>query len=449
MALTDRQSTLSQLRASVTCPHCWFKFPPEDVLWISAHSDLLGDSLLGKDHQERFLPSRFTVDGKALDRKGVPCRRLACPHCQLSISPAFLEMDPLFVSILGSPASGKSYYLASMTSALRATLKSSFSLSFLDPDPEANRKLTEYEAKLFRNPQPDQPVTLEKTELEGDCYESVKYHDRQVWYPRPFVFSIQPQESHPAYAKRGLISRALCLYDNAGEHFLPGGESPNSPGTQHLALSRVLLFLFDPMQHHKFRARCQARSSDPQLAPGWPCFEQDQVLLEAGRRIRESGRLAFSEKFKHPLVVVVTKFDVWRFLLNLKKLDAQQVIRPIGPHLSALDLETLRAVSRELRGLLEDLAPEMVMAAEGFCEHVLYLPTAALGHSPEKIPSAQPGQPEVLAIRPKDIKPIWTEIPMLYALHDAAGGLVRGGTPPGSGSPSVFPPPHLLKETGS
>jgi hypothetical protein len=25
-----------------TCPHCWRKFAPRDVLWISSHADLLG-----------------------------------------------------------------------------------------------------------------------------------------------------------------------------------------------------------------------------------------------------------------------------------------------------------------------------------------------------------------------------------------------------------------------
>ena len=27
----------------VTCPHCWTAFPTEEILWVSAHADLLGD----------------------------------------------------------------------------------------------------------------------------------------------------------------------------------------------------------------------------------------------------------------------------------------------------------------------------------------------------------------------------------------------------------------------
>ena len=93
-----------RLLTRATCPHCWETFPPDQVLWISEHVELLGDPMLGPERQQRFLPSRFTVDGDAIDARGMTCRSLACPHCHLSIPRAMLEMEPLFFSILGSPA---------------------------------------------------------------------------------------------------------------------------------------------------------------------------------------------------------------------------------------------------------------------------------------------------------------------------------------------------------
>ncbi len=63
----------AKLLAQVTCPHCWESFAPEDVLWISEHVDLLGDPLLGPERQQRFLPSRYTVQGDAIDSKGMTC----------------------------------------------------------------------------------------------------------------------------------------------------------------------------------------------------------------------------------------------------------------------------------------------------------------------------------------------------------------------------------------
>ena len=74
-----------QLLKRTTCPHCWHGFPPEDVLWVSAHSDLMGDPPLGPEHQQCFRPTRFGLEGNARDSHGVPCTALACPNCHLPI----------------------------------------------------------------------------------------------------------------------------------------------------------------------------------------------------------------------------------------------------------------------------------------------------------------------------------------------------------------------------
>ncbi len=62
--------------------------------------DLQGDEKLGPEAQARFLPSRFTVRGEAIDIKGETCNQLACPNCHLVVSRVLVEMSPLFISIL-------------------------------------------------------------------------------------------------------------------------------------------------------------------------------------------------------------------------------------------------------------------------------------------------------------------------------------------------------------
>ncbi len=57
-----------QLRSSVTCPHCWESYKPDDTLWVAEDPSLLGDERLGSDEQRRFLPDRFDVEGNAVDR---------------------------------------------------------------------------------------------------------------------------------------------------------------------------------------------------------------------------------------------------------------------------------------------------------------------------------------------------------------------------------------------
>src|ERR1700722_8882187 len=149
-----------RILARVTCPHCWEHFSPERVLWISEHADLLGDPRLGPEHQQRFLPTRFTLAGQAIDGKGFACHQLACPKCHLNLPSPLLEMEPLFLSIFGAPASGKSFFLAAMAWELRKILPLFYSIDFSDADPVLNRHLHDYEESLFASGQSKSLVPL-------------------------------------------------------------------------------------------------------------------------------------------------------------------------------------------------------------------------------------------------------------------------------------------------
>jgi hypothetical protein len=179
--------TLSLLRRT-TCPHCWASFAPEDILWVSAHTDLRADPRLGADHQQRFLPTRFNIDGQALDARGFVCQTLACPHCHLTVPRTLLEMEPVIISILGTPACGKSFFLTAMTWELRRLLPDHFGLTFADADPLSNRTLNEYEESLFLNPDSDKLLPLgqliRKTDIAGgDLYDRVNFGTQEVRYP--------------------------------------------------------------------------------------------------------------------------------------------------------------------------------------------------------------------------------------------------------------------------
>src|SRR5208283_2416557 len=245
------------------CPHCWAQFPSEDVLWVAAHGDLMGDPKLGPGQSERFLPTRFTLEGNALDSRGQVCHSLACPKCHLLLPRAMIEMEPFFVSILGTPGCGKSFYLTAMTWELRRVMALHFGITFMEADTVLNRHLTEYEEALFLNAQGEDLVPMgdliRKTELQGDLYDTVMSGGQTVTYPRPLVFTMQLQEQHPNSPLAAKLGRVCCLYDNAGEHFLAGQDSPRSPVTQHLASAGLLMYLFDPTQDLRFRKLCEAR----------------------------------------------------------------------------------------------------------------------------------------------------------------------------------------------
>lgn len=412
----------------VTCPHCWEHFAPEKVLWISEHQDLLGDQRLGPDHLQRFLPTRFNVAGEALDARGFPCRQLACPHCHLTVPRPFLEMEPLFLSIFGAPASGKSYFLAAMTWGLRRVLPLNFAMSFNDADPVLNRVLNGYEESLFSNPHADEAVPLGKlivkTEEQGDLYDTVAYGAQNVSYPRPFVFAMQPQAGHPNVAKAETHSRVICLYDNAGESFQPGKDTVSSPVTRHMALSRALFFVFDPTQDGRFRKNCDSKMGPASAAR---LSRQEPILQEAAARIRRYAGMKQTEQHNRPLIVIVTKCDTWLHLLGSdreadpwRQVPTGQIAdQKVDAALNAFDMNTVERTSQLVRALLLQHCPEIVTAAEGFAAQVTYVPVSAVGWE-TTIDSAS----GAFTMRPDDTSPYWVAVPFLYAVCRCVPGLV-------------------------
>ena len=427
----------------VTCPHCWEHFAPEKSLWISEHQDLLGDQRLGADQQQRFLPTRFTVAGEALDAKGFACQQLACPHCHLAVPRQFLELEPLFLSIFGAPASGKSYLLAAMTWELRRILSLDFAISFSDADPVLNRVLNDYEESLFSSSKAEDLVPLtdliRKTEEQGELYDMVSFGSQAVSYPRPFVFAMQPRPGHPHALKAATYSRVVCLYDNAGESFQPGKDTTANPVTRHMAQSRALFFVFDPTQDSRFRKHCDARLGPASAAK---LSRQEPILQEAAARIRRHSGLKQTDKHNRPLIVILTKCDAWLHLTGedppaepWKRVGAGQLSdQTIDAPLHALDTNIVDRRSQLVRNLLLAHCPEIVTAAEGFANQVTYIPVSAVGWETQV--DQEKG---ALWIRPEDAAPHWVTVPFLYALCRSVPGLIpsimrkKTIAPPGNG----------------
>lgn len=430
-----RQEPVNSILSQISCPHCWHKSKPFEIKWISAHPSLRDDPKV-PDGQRRFLPTRFHVSGQAIDSMGERCSEIACPRCHLVIPRDIVELPVTFFSILGSPSSGKSYFLASSIWRLRTVLSQRFAVSFEDSDPVANHKLHEYEETLFLNSKRGSLVALPKTELDGDLYEQVEIErGRIMLLPRPFVFRMRMLPKHPKVHSGARVGRTMCLYDNAGEHFLPGAQSANAPGTRHLAVSKALMFVFDPTQHPKIREVCAGKTLDPQVREDLVSFRQDHILSEATRRIRSELGLRQDQRDKRPLIVVLTKYDAWSSLVGSRALQEDWVLQETESGVCQLNVRMLKSLSERFRGLLMRTVPEIVATAEAFSEDVTYLPVSALGCSPEEIPGLEPvGNPPraALGIRPEAINPAWSEIPLLYAIHRTIPGLISATPDKGS-----------------
>ncbi len=411
-----------RLAKKISCANCWHKFSPEDVFFVSKHADLLGDPVLGGDEYLRFQPTRFTVKGEALDPRGVPTYSLACPRCHLPIPDALLEVAPLFVSMIGSPASGKSHYLAAMSWELRRLMPRA-RLAFTDADAAANRVIHEYEQTLFLNPRPDEPTEIRKTQRDDPrLYRSVLLDGGAVRFPVPLQFSLWPAAGHHERNHASRVGRVLVIYDNAGEDYLPGAEERGSAVTEHLGRVHVLLFLFDPTQDPRFGAACGAtpqRATD-ESAPGL-LVRQETILREAISRIRRLKGLTEGERLRRPLIVIVSKLDAWESLLPA----------PVGPDPYAdesanepLKVLTVRVeeVSNSVRALLLRLCPEFVTTAESLTESVTYVPVSSLGTAPELI---ERDGTRYFGIRPRNVKSRWVTVPVTYCLARWSPGLLQ------------------------
>ena len=296
-----------RLLRRVTCPHCWHAFLPEQVLWISRHAELLGDQVLGAGMHGPVSSDTIYRRGQAIDARGMTCHWLACPSCHLPLIRDLLESEPLFLSIIGIPSSGKSCFLAAMTWELRRVLPAKFGIGFADADTVSNRVLSSYEETLFLQGETDEVVAIRKTELQGELYDQIQLGQQVVSLPRPFMFVVRPPSHQASPGKNQGNNRIMCLYDNAGEHFQPGMDSASSPVTQHLAKSRVLMFVYDPTQDMHFRERCRNFSQDPQLSSSRRPQRQETILRKAGLRVRRYASLASTQPLDRPLLVLVAK----------------------------------------------------------------------------------------------------------------------------------------------
>lgn len=409
------------LRKKIVCPHCWHEFQPEDILAVAGSPNLFYEDGrtfgTSNDSKLRFLPLRFNIHGTPIDSEGFECQYKACPRCLLKIPDILLSAKTSYVSIVGAPSSGKSYFLTSMTYKMRSTFPNYFKYSFIDADPLMNERLREYESHQFESENVEAYTAIEKTQVTGSTYSSTMINGQMFQFPQPYIFTMRPLSEHPQYENGNLIPNAICFYDNAGESYLSGQDSETSPVTRHLQNSDAILFLFDPMQDVRFRQACRSISDDPQLQVEnlRSNVRQDEVFNEMVRRCRFLRHMGPTEIADIPLIIVVTKFDIWAPLLNISDIEIPwQNLE--GKELAGLDLVKIRQISNRVRDLLLKLIPHFPMAAGEFSRNVTFVPTSATGCSPTK-------RGEQLVFRPRDLAPIWAEVPLLLALQSV--GLVQ------------------------
>ena len=391
------------LVSSITCPHCWHDFPPAQLRFISEHESLRGDPVLGDASQLRFLPSRFDAKARAVDPLGAACTRLACSRCHLELPSPVIELPQTILSIVGAPGCGKSVMLAASTFSLRSGLVVE-GLEFLDADPTLNDLTVELESSLFRSSTPDEPTMIAKTDLAGRLYRSFQMDGAMWTAPKPQLFVIgRNGERH-----------VLSLYDNAGEHFLPGHEQPHEPVTRHLAVSKAIVFVVDPTQDHRVVDRLGGMDAVRALGgAGGAEQRQDLVLIETANRIRRLRGLGALERLPFRIVLALSKADIWGSLTEPSILDGFDT-RGLSTSVAVPSMRTLERVHKASSQFLAANMPELLATARALDPDLRIVPFSGLGRAPTRRESDAG-----LRICPRDVRPVWPAAPLIVAMSEA------------------------------
>jgi hypothetical protein len=388
-----------KLRRSIVCPNCWREFPSVHVRFIAESPALRGDPVAGPSEALRFRPMRFDASGSALDPEGARCTRMACPHCHAEFPRALLELRSTPISVVGAPGSGKTTLLAAGMWGL-SRRAADFGLELFDADPRFNMVLHRNESILFDTQDPAADVTLPKTDVGGnELYRVARVGGRPELLPRPAYFVSRHEESQD----RSL----MVLYDNAGEHFLPGAkEASAESSTRHLERSTAIVIVFDPIQDARFRRRFAQDFEGP--APSGH-ERQEIVLSEAIARVRRLRSLDPAAPISIPLVIALTKADEWA----PRAIDSgwSELDLPSSPQQRRMRIAArIREADSASRDALAVTSPEFVATAAALAEQVHFVPCSALGCSPIRRDDG------AFHLQAGEIRPRWAEMPFVLAI---------------------------------
>ena len=81
----------------------------------------------------------------------------------------------------------------------------------------------------------------------------------------------------------------------------------------------------------------------------------------------------------------------------------------------------MRHASQLTRNMLMKYAPEFISSVESFASDVVYIPVSATGVSPvvDQNDAEKSG-----GFRASEIRPIWIDVPMIYAISRLTKGLI-------------------------
>lgn len=383
---------------TIHCTTCWEKFPISHLRFIAEHPKLMWDPISGENESLRFRPSVFNESGVAIDPMGANCTRIACPRCRCELPRRILHDQILPISIIGTPASGKSCLLATGLRELRRE-GPALGYTLIDAAPSLNNHIHELEEKLYPQEVTNSTAQIGKTDPNDlSTYKEILVGVGESSVPRPI---------HLTWRDNTNESRTIVFHDTAGEAFLHN--SGITPSIEHLASANTLIFVLDPFQDPGMRDVISKVDPQFQIFSKGGSARQDLLILETADRIRRLQGKSTEDKLNIPIIFAINKLDAWQSLVD----DIDFSISPFtidSEGNTSLNFEVMELVNNSLRKMLLTYVPDWLDAMDAISSDITIVPSAPLGISPigDEFGS--------LKIEIKSVSPIWAHVPFLMAI---------------------------------
>ena len=422
----------------VQCPCCWKRFHLSQVLWVAKHRELkddyFRDSEGDRTKQKRFLPERFRTDCRAIDERGEICsREFACPHCHMEIPEIYFNSKPMYVSIVGTKGSGKTFFLTALHyRLLQNRFEEDYGLKGVSYDAalyaSQNRHLEANVKMLFRSlVPPDEFVTLNATE-KIDHAERVFFPDTNIetetWVALPFTYILELEKR----------KHALCLYDCQGGFFTKQGGIGDADNIflQHILDSDILFFIYDPTQN-ECCVQDYAEKYGRQIYRDGQIDKKELVGMELeilNPTIEEQSHLVFGamanhirnhadpkkgvmrdDRYAKYICIIVTKCDAWERCLSE---TTQRYLRELPRY------DVITDVSKDVERWINKHDPTFTRAVKNFAKHAkhyTYVPVSAAGRQVKRKAVGEDMYREGYDIGIEPLNPRWVDVPFLCALY--------------------------------
>jgi hypothetical protein len=302
------------------------------------------------------------------------------------------------ISIIGTPASGKSCLLATGLRELRRN-GPALGYTLIDAAPSLNTHVHDLEEKLFPQETTSTTAQIGKTDPNDmSTYTEILVGIGESSVPRPI---------HLTWRDKTNDSRTIVFHDTAGEAFLHS--SNITPSIEHLASANTLIFVLDPFQDPGLRDVLSKTDPQFKIFTKGGSARQDLLILETADRIRRLQGKSTEEKLNIPMVFVINKLDAWATLVD----DIDFSISPFtidDEGNTKLNLEVIESVNKSMRIMLQTYVPDWLDAMDAISTDITIVPSAPLGISPtgDEFGSLQ--------IEIASVSPIWADVPFLMAI---------------------------------